>query len=968
MLKLGLDIGSTTIKCVVLDEENKIIYSTYERHYSQITEKIAEILATVRSKVKGVENAAVALSGSAGMGVAESSNIDFVQEVYATRVATNTFIPGTDVVIELGGEDAKILFLTNGLEVRMNGTCAGGTGAFIDQMATLLNVPLEELDSLAKQYEKTYTIASRCGVFAKTDIQPLLNQGARKSDIAESIFNAVVSQTVAGLAQGREIEGQVVYLGGPLTFMSELRNCFDKTLNTNGICPENSLYFVACGAALCAEKPIDFDKVIEEVKNYRGSGNFAFNPPLFKDEEDYKKFSDRHAKATVTQKELKGYKGKAYVGMDAGSTTVKGVVLNDDGELLYSKYLPSKGNPVEIIKGFLEEVYTINPEINIVSSAVTGYGEEIIKNAFDVDYGIVETIAHFTAAKYFMPDVEFIIDIGGQDIKCFKIHNGAIDNIFLNEACSSGCGSFLQTFANALGYEIADFAKLGLFAKRPVDLGSRCTVFMNSSVKQAQKDGATIEDISAGLSLSVVKNALYKVIRASSPDELGKRVVVQGGTFLNDAVLRAFEQEMGVEVVRPNIAGLMGAYGAALYSKNKSKGNGKSKLANKETLKNFVHDIKVTNCGMCSNNCRLTINSFGGGRRFIAGNRCERPITKKSQSNELNMYAVKLKMLEEYKPVEGLRGKLGMPMALNMFEMYPFWYRFFTELKFEVFHSPFSTRKIYQRGQQTIPSDTICFPAKLVHGHIQTLIDEGAETIFYPCMSYNFDEHLGDNHYNCPVVAYYPEVINNNMKDVQKICFIKEYFGVHMPKHFPQKAYEALSKYFPDLTLNEVRKAAKLAYDEQDKYRKKVIAKGNEIIEKAEKEGKKIMVLAGRPYHIDPEINHGIDKLISSFNVAIVSEDVISPRVEKFNTHVLNQWTYHSRLYAAAKYVTTRKDMELIQLVSFGCGVDAITTDEVREILEKEGKIYTQIKIDEITNLGAVKIRIRSLLAAIDND
>ena len=968
MLKLGLDIGSTTIKCVVLDEENKIIYSTYERHYSQITEKIAEILATVRSKVKGVENAAVALSGSAGMGVAESSNIDFVQEVYATRVATNTFIPGTDVVIELGGEDAKILFLTNGLEVRMNGTCAGGTGAFIDQMATLLNVPLEELDALAKQYEKTYTIASRCGVFAKTDIQPLLNQGARKSDIAESIFNAVVSQTVAGLAQGREIEGQVVYLGGPLTFMSELRNCFDKTLNTKGICPENSLYFVACGAALCAEKPIDFDKVIEEVKNYRGSGNFAFNPPLFKDEEDYKKFSDRHAKATVTQKELKGYKGKAYVGMDAGSTTVKGVVLNDDGELLYSKYLPSKGNPVEIIKGFLEEVYAINPEINIVSSAVTGYGEEIIKNAFDVDYGIVETIAHFTAAKYFMPDVEFIIDIGGQDIKCFKIHNGAIDNIFLNEACSSGCGSFLQTFANALGYEIADFAKLGLFAKRPVDLGSRCTVFMNSSVKQAQKDGATIEDISAGLSLSVVKNALYKVIRASSPDELGKRVVVQGGTFLNDAVLRAFEQEMGVEVVRPNIAGLMGAYGAALYSKNKSKGNGKSKLSDMKALKAFVHDIKVTNCGMCSNNCRLTINSFGGGRRFIAGNRCERPITKKSQSNELNMYAVKLKMLEEYKPVEGLRGKLGMPMALNMFEMYPFWYRFFTELKFEVFHSPFSTRKLYQRGQQTIPSDTVCFPAKLVHGHIQTLIDEGAETIFYPCMSYNFDEHLGDNHYNCPVVAYYPEVINNNMKDVQKICFIKEYFGVHMPKHFPQKAYEALSKYFPDLTLNEVRKAAKLAYDEQDKYRKKVIAKGNEIIEKAEKEGKKIMVLAGRPYHIDPEINHGIDKLISSFNVAIVSEDVISPRVEKFNTHVLNQWTYHSRLYAAAKYVTTRKDMELIQLVSFGCGVDAITTDEVREILEKEGKIYTQIKIDEITNLGAVKIRIRSLLAAIDND
>lgn len=967
-MKLGLDIGSTTIKCVVLDDENKLIYSTYERHYSRITEKIAEILALVRTRIDGVENASVALSGSAGMGVAESVGVDFIQEVYATRVAANTFIPGTDVIIELGGEDAKILFLTNGLEVRMNGTCAGGTGAFIDQMATLLNVKLEDMDELAKQHEKTYTIASRCGVFAKTDIQPLLNQGARKSDIAESIFNAVVSQTVAGLAQGREIEGQIVYLGGPLTFMSELRNCFDRTLGTKGICPENSLYYVACGAALCAEKTIDFDEVIEKVKNYRGSGNFAFNQPLFKNEEEYREFCDRHAKADVKQKELKGYTGKAYIGMDAGSTTVKGVVLNDDGELLYSKYLPSKGNPVEIMKQFLDEVYEINPEINVVSSAVTGYGEDIVKNAFAVDYGIVETIAHFTAAKYFMPDVEFIIDIGGQDIKCFKIHNGAIDNIFLNEACSSGCGSFLQTFANALGYEIADFAKLGLFAKRPVDLGSRCTVFMNSSVKQAQKDGATIEDISAGLSLSVVKNALYKVIRASSPDELGKRVVVQGGTFLNDAVLRAFEQEMGVEVVRPNIAGLMGAYGAALYAKKKSKGVGKSTITDKKGLDEFVHEIKVANCGMCNNNCRLTINSFGKGRKFIAGNRCERPITKKAPANDMNMYAYKLNLIDSYKPVEGIRGKLGIPMALNMYELYPFWYRFFTELKFEVFHSPYSTRKLYQRGQQTIPSDTVCFPAKLVHGHIQTLIDMGAETIFYPCLSYNFDEHLGDNHYNCPVVAYYPEVIKNNMKDIRKVHFIKEYFGIHRPNDFPKKAYERLSFHFPDLTLNEVRNAAKLAYQEQENYRKKVIDKGNEIIAKAEKEGKKIFVLAGRPYHIDPEINHGIDRLISGFDVAIVSEDVVSPRAEHFRTHVLNQWTYHARLYAAAKYVTTRKDMELVQLVSFGCGVDAITTDEVREILESKNKIYTQIKIDEITNLGAVKIRIRSLLAALEND
>ena len=967
-MKLGLDIGSTTIKCVVLDDDNKLIYSTYERHFSQITEKIAEILNRVRGDINGVENAAVAMSGSAGMGVAESCGIEFVQEVYATRVAVNTFLPGTDVVIELGGEDAKILFLTNGLEVRMNGTCAGGTGAFIDQMATLLNVELGDLDDLAKQYEKTYTIASRCGVFAKTDIQPLLNQGARKSDIAESIFNAVVSQTVAGLAQGREIEGNVVYLGGPLTFMSELRNCFDRTLKTKGVCPDNSLYYVACGAALCADKPIDFDYVINMVKTYRGTGNFAFNPPLFKSREEYEQFKARHAKADVAQKELKGYKGKAYIGMDAGSTTVKGVVLNEDGELLYSKYLPSKGNPVEIIKAFLEEVYEINPNITVASSAVTGYGEDIIKNAFGVDYGIVETIAHFTAAKYFMPDVEFIIDIGGQDIKCFKIHNGAIDNIFLNEACSSGCGSFLQTFANALGYEIEEFSRLGLFAKRPVDLGSRCTVFMNSSVKQAQKDGATIEDISAGLSLSVVKNALYKVIRASSPDELGRRIVVQGGTFLNDAVLRAFEQEMGVEVVRPNIAGLMGAYGAALYAKKKSKGKTDSTLSSADDLKNFVHEIKVANCGMCNNNCRLTINSFGKGRKYIAGNRCERPITKKAPSGELNMYEYKLRLLDEYKPVEGLRGKLGIPMGLNMFELYPFWYRFFTELKFEVFKSPFSNRKLYQKGQQTIPSDTICFPAKLMHGHVQSLIDDGAETIFYPCLSYNFDENLGDNHYNCPVVAYYPEVIKNNMKDIRQVHFIKEYLGIHRPKDFPKKAYERLSFHFPDITLNEIRVAAKKAYEEQDLYKKKVLTKGNEIIERAQKEGKRIFVLAGRPYHIDPEINHGIDKLISGFDVAIVSEDVVAARVEKFNTHVLNQWTYHSRLYAAAKYVTTRSDMELVQLVSFGCGVDAITTDEVREILESKNKIYTQIKIDEITNLGAVKIRIRSLLAAIDND
>lgn len=965
-MRLGLDIGSTTIKCVVLDDNNKLIYSTYERHFSQITQKIAEILSTVRQKVNGVENALVALSGSAGMGVAQSCGIEFVQEVYATRVAANTFIPGTDVVIELGGEDAKILFLTNGMEVRMNGTCAGGTGAFIDQMATLLNVPLENLDELASQHEKTYTIASRCGVFAKTDIQPLLNQGARKSDIAESIFCAVVNQTVAGLAQGREIKGKVVYLGGPLTFMSQLRKRFDKVLDTNGICPENSLYYVACGAALCATQQIDFDETIKKVKTYHASGSFAFNQPLFTDEKSYNDFKDRHSKATVEQKSLEGYKGKAYIGMDAGSTTVKAVVLGESGELLYSKYMPSKGNPVELIKGCLEEIYSICPDIDIAGSAVTGYGEDIIKNAFSVDIGVVETIAHFTAAKFFMPDVEFIIDIGGQDIKCFKIRNGAIDNIFLNEACSSGCGSFLQTFANALGYSIADFANLGLFAKQPVDLGSRCTVFMNSSVKQAQKDGATIEDISAGLSLSVVKNALYKVIRASSPEELGRRIVVQGGTFLNDAVLRAFELEMGVEVIRPNIAGLMGAYGAALYSMSKS--NGKSTIITKQELDSFEHKISVVNCGLCPNNCRLTVNSFSGGKKFIAGNRCERPVTKKSPDDSLNMYSYKLRLLEEYKPVKGKRGKIGLPLGLNMYELLPFWHTFFTSLGFEVVHSPYSSRKLYTLGQQTIPSDTVCFPAKLMHGHIQSLINDGVKTIFYPCLSYNIDEGLGDNHYNCPVVAYYPEVIKNNMGDIEKVTFIKDYLGIHRKKDFPKKAHEALGRYFDDITLAEVKKAAVAAYNEYDRYFEKVRKQGDEIIRQAEEKGMQIIVLSGRPYHIDPEINHGIDKLIAGFNVAIVSEDVVSCRVEKFRTSVLNQWTYHSRLYAAAKYISDKDNMNLVQLVSFGCGVDAITTDEVREILEKSGKIYTQIKIDEITNLGAVKIRLRSLLSAIGKD
>ncbi|MEE1125293.1 MAG: acyl-CoA dehydratase activase [Acutalibacteraceae bacterium] len=963
-MRVGLDVGSTTVKCVVLDDKNNILYSTYERHYSQIKQKIADVLAKAKRAVPQCDNSPLAISGSAGMGLAEACGIDFVQEVYATRVATNTFIPGTDVVIELGGEDAKILFLTGGMEVRMNGSCAGGTGAFIDQMATLLNVPIEELNALAATSEKTYTIASRCGVFAKTDIQPLLNQGARKSDIAESIFAAVVNQTVAGLAQGREIEGQVVYLGGPLTFMEQLRKRFDKVLKTKGICPENSLYYVACGAALCAETPISFDKVIAQIDSYRGSGNFAFNPPLFKAQKDYDEFIARHEKAQVETGDITTYTGKAFLGIDAGSTTVKAVVMGENGELLTSRYLSNSGNPVPIIKDFLEELYKQAPDIYIASSAVTGYGEEIIKNAFMADYGIVETVAHFTAAKKFMPDVEFVIDIGGQDIKCFKIHNGAIDNIFLNEACSSGCGSFLQTFANALGYNIEEFSKLGLFAKQPVDLGSRCTVFMNSSVKQAQKDGATIEDISAGLSLSVVKNALYKVIRVSDPKKLGTKIVVQGGTFLNNAVLRAFEQEMGVKVVRPTISGLMGAYGAALYAQSKYT-EGRSTLITLDKLKEFVHEIKVINCGGCNNNCRLTVNKFSDGRKFIAGNRCEKPITNKKTDETLNIYEYKLRLLKGYQPKEGTRGKIGLPLGLNIYEMLPFWHAFFTELGFEVHTSPVSNRKLYALGQQTIPSDTVCYPAKLMHGHIQSLINDGIDTIFYPCLSYNFDEGKSDNHYNCPVVAYYSEVINANMKDIKKVKFINDYLGVHRKKDFPKKMYEVLSGYFDGITLKEVKSAAKMAYLEYDRHMDKIKARGEAIINQARNEKKEIIVLAGRPYHVDPEINKGIDTLISGFNVAIISEDVISDKVEKYKSSVLNQWTYHARLYSAAHYIAQCDDINLVQLVSFGCGVDAITTDEVREILESEGKIYTQIKIDEITNLGAVKIRLRSLLAAI---
>lgn len=968
-MRIGLDVGSTTLKCVVLDDNDQIVYKDYQRHFSQITSKTVGMLQDIKKQFPDESRMTLTISGSAGMGIADALGIPFEQEVYATRVAVNKIIPGTDVVIELGGEDAKILFLTDGLEVRMNGSCAGGTGAFIDQMATLLNMEAGQMNEAAKNYEKIYTIASRCGVFAKSDVQPLLNQGAQKNDISASIFYAVVNQTIAGLAQGREITGKVVYLGGPLTFLSELRKAFDTTLKLEGIAPDNSLYFVAMGAALKKDnKEFAIDELIEKINGYTATGGYASCNPLFESEQEYEEFIARHKKNSDHIKNVDTITGHAYLGIDAGSTTVKAVVTDENANILCSEYLPNGGNPVPIIKEFLQKLYEKYPDIRIEASAVTGYGEEMIMNAFGVDFGIVETIAHFTAAKKFQPDVDFIIDIGGQDIKCFQIRNNAIDNIFLNEACSSGCGSFLQTFAGALGYKIDEFARLGLFADKPVDLGSRCTVFMNSSVKQAQKDGATIENISAGLSISVVKNALYKVIRAASAKQLGEHIVVQGGTFLNNAVLRAFEQEIGHDVVRPEMAGIMGAYGAALYAQENS--TGKSTILAAEGLSRFKHEITMTTCNGCNNHCKLTINTFDNGRRFISGNRCDKPTAKKAAGPQYDLYAYKLQLLDGYRhsdiPAENARGTIGIPMGLNMYELLPFWYTLFTKLGFNVVTSPNSSRSLYLSGQHTIPSDTVCFPAKLMHGHIEALLKENVDAIFYPCLSYNFDEGLGDNHYNCPVVAYYPEVLEANVKALRDVKFIYEYLGIHRRKDFTKKFHAVLEKYFGKFKFSDVAMACNYAYEEHEKHMRLVRMEGRKYLRIANRENKPVIVLAGRPYHLDPEINHGIDKLICDLGAVVVTEDSVSDIAPHVNTKVLNQWTYHSRMYAAAQYVADQQDpnLNLVQLVSFGCGVDAITTDEVRRILEEQDKIYTQIKIDEITNLGAVKIRLRSLFAA----
>lgn len=967
---LGIDIGSTTAKFALL-KNGKVIGQKYERHFSQVRQKICEMLNDIKS-VTGDNPVSVAISGSAGLGLSEEIGVPFIQEVFATGEIVKRLEPDASCVIELGGEDAKIIFFEGGTDERMNGSCAGGTGAFIDQMATLLDVTTDELDKLSLDYKQVYPIASRCGVFAKTDIQPLLNQGARKEDIARSIFQAVVNQTIAGLAQGRQIRGKVLFLGGPLFYCQGLKQCFKETLRLSdeqAIFPDYACYSVALGAAFYAEiqnKEYKLDNLIKLIQNAKGKSSSNRMPSLFENEKEYTDFIQRHKRSSVKKADIKNYCGDAYLGIDCGSTTTKIVLISKNKEILYSYYSSNKGNPVEIIKEQLEKIYNLcGNKIKICSSAVTGYGEELIKNAFSVDFGIVETIAHYTAAKFFKPDVDFILDIGGQDIKCFKIRNNAIDSIMLNEACSSGCGSFLETFAKSMGYSIESFAKRGLSAKSPVNLGSRCTVFMNSSVRQSQKEGATVEDISAGLSISVIKNAVYKVIRAGSVDELGKNIVVQGGTFYNDAVLRAFEKELGRNVIRPDIAGLMGAFGAALYSMQKAD----STLIDKNELKDFVHTSKTTVCNGCTNRCHLTINTFSGGKKYISGNQCERGLGLNKKRSELpNLYEYKRKYLTSLPPVKGSREiTVGLPLSLGMYELLPLWYTIFSELGFSVVVSKMSTRRTYEKGQFSIPSDTACYPAKIMHGHIEELLSKKVDAIFYPCLTYNVKESNKNNHFNCPVVAYYSELLAGNVEGLKNTQFLHPYLNINKPSELTRELLNHLKKLYGKFTYRQVKTAVDKGFKAYDEYRDCVRKMGEQAIEYARKAGKRIMILAGRPYHIDAEIGHGIDRLANSLGFVVVSEDSVCHLTnEPQDVRVLNQWTYHSRLYSAAKFATENKDVELVQLVSFGCGVDAITTDEVRSILERNKKFYTQLKIDEITNLGAIKIRLRSLLGALE--
>ncbi len=966
--RIGFDIGSTTIKAVVMDDNGTILYKSYERHMAQIREMALKKIEELKEML-GDEPFYFALSGSAALGMSQEGDLPFVQEVFASAQAVRKHYPEVDAAIELGGEDAKILFFQGAVEQRMNSTCAGGTGAFIDQMASLLNIDLETMDKLSLAHHRLYPIASRCGVFAKTDIQPLINQGADKADLCASIFQAVVDQTITSLAQGHRIEGNILFLGGPLYFMKGLRQRFKETLNLDddhAVCPDIAIHFVAFGTAICASERFTYDELhdkLEALKNMPVREEES--EPLFENEEDYEEFVRRHQRSDVSYGDISTYTGKAYLGVDSGSTTTKLVLVGEAEELLYEAYTSNQGSPLDVVVEHLKKIYALGEgRIMIAGSCATGYGEELMKHAFHLDEGAVETMAHYEAARHFNPNVDYILDIGGQDIKCFKIKDGRIDDIVLNEACSSGCGSFLETFAKSLGYSAQEFAQLGLKARHPVNLGTRCTVFMNSGVKQAQKNGASIEDISAGLCRSVVKNALYKVIRARRREDIGDEIVVQGGTFRNDSVLRSFEQELGTQVIRPSIAHLMGAYGAALIAKRHSKGT--STILNEEQVNSFTHSSTGAVCNGCTNHCALTVNVFADGQRLIAGNKCEKPTLRAGAKQEAlpDLYKVKNDLLRSYRGRHHHEKKIGIPLVLNMYDLLPFWVEFFHQLGYETLISPQTNKAMYHSAQHSIPSDTACLPAKVVHGHIQWLLDQHVEKIFYPCMTYNVDEQISDNHFNCPLVAYYPEQIDANM-DMEGTDFLHPYIVLDDMKNFEKRISEVFAAHDMPHDRRIIRKAAEAGMREYRAFHARLHEEHERAVAYARAHHHPIAVVCGRPYHGDPFISHEITKLLTQLGFVVVSEESV-PLQEKRAVGVLNQWTYHARLYQAAYYAAAQPDMELIHLVSFGCGIDAITSDEVKAILKQKDRFYTQIKIDEIDNLGAVKIRLRSLKAAIE--
>ena len=973
---LGIDIGSTTVKIAILDENDNLVFSDYKRHFANIQETLADLLQKAENQL-GELTLCPVITGSGGLTLANHLEIPFVQEVIAVSTSLQKLAPKTDVAIELGGEDAKIIYFENGnVEQRMNGICAGGTGSFIDQMASLLQTDAPGLNEYAKHYKALYPIAARCGVFAKTDIQPLINDGATKEDLSASIFQAVVNQTISGLACGKPIRGHVAFLGGPLHFLSELKAAFIRTLKLDDehiIAPDNSHLFAAIGSALNAKQDVNVS-LIELKERMRTTIKLDFEvermKPLFATEEDYQAFHDRQSAYKVKTGDLSTYKGKCFLGIDAGSTTTKTALVGEDGTLLYSFYSNNNGNPLKTTISSIQEIYELLPDdAEIAFSCSTGYGEALIKAALLLDEGEVETVSHYYAAAFFDPEVDCILDIGGQDMKCIKIRNQTVDSVQLNEACSSGCGSFIETFAKSLNYTVQDFAKAALFAKHPIDLGTRCTVFMNSKVKQAQKEGAEVSDISAGLAYSVIKNALYKVIKVSDASELGKHIVVQGGTFYNDAVLRSFEKIADCQAIRPDIAGIMGAFGAALIARERYQEGEKTSMLSIDQINSLQYTTSMANCRGCTNNCRLTINKFSGGRKYISGNRCERGLGKEKNKDHIpNLFDYKYKRIFSYEPLstdKATRGQVGIPRVLNMFENYPFWYTFFTELKYQVVLSPTSTRKIYELGIESIPSESECYPAKLAHGHVTWLIRNGVKFIFYPCIPYERNEFPDAvNHYNCPIVTSYAENIKNNVDELNdpSITFRNPFMAFTSEEILTNRLVEE----FPDIPAAEVKAAAHKAWDELSAVHLDVQKKGEETLRYLKETGRRGIVLAGRPYHIDPEIHHGIPDMINSYGIAVFTEDSVAHlgHVER-PIRVNDQWMYHSRLYSAANFVKTRDDLDLIQLNSFGCGLDAVTTDEVYEILDGSDKIYTCLKIDEVNNLGAARIRIRSLIAAI---